>query len=148
RSGWRQSPDRAGELRNLWMLDGAPTRIEAVREAVDRAARSAPGDDRVWLARANLASQEGRFVEAARDFEACTRRRPGGPVGWRGRLEWAGASGDLAEAERILPHVPADRLSEAEILALRAWLAAGRGDLAEERRALEEWVQRSPGAAE
>ena len=147
-AGWRQAPDRAGELRSLWMMDSSPPRIEAVRAVVDRAARSAPGDDRVWLARANLATQTGQFAEAARYLEACTQARPDDPAVWISRLEWARASGHLAEAERTLPHVPAEQLSEAETIDLRAWLSARRGDLAEERRALEELVQCSPGATE
>jgi enediyne biosynthesis protein E4 len=147
-AGWRQALDRAGDLRTLWMMDGAPPRIEAIRDVVDRAAQSAPSDDRVWLARANLATQTGRFVEAARDLESCTRRRPDDPAVWRSRLAWARASGNLAEAERTLPHLPADQFSEAETIDLRAWLAARRGDLGAERRALEELIQCSPGATE
>ena len=47
--GWTASPDRAGDLRDLWMLDIAVLMIEKIRTTVDRAAAKAPDDDRVWL---------------------------------------------------------------------------------------------------
>ena len=145
RGGWGRAQGHAAELRELWMMDNRPPRIEIIREAVDRAAKLAPDDDRVWLARANLATQMGRFAEAARDLDACLKRRPDDPAVWLARLEWGRSSGDLVEVERALPHLPADLLSEAETLDLSAWLAARRGDLRAERLALEGLVEQSPG---
>ena len=43
-----------------------PTPVEAIRSVLDRAARLAPDDDRVWLGRANLAIRTGAFDEAGR----------------------------------------------------------------------------------
>ncbi len=147
RRRWGRVLGHAAELRELWMMDGAPPRVVAIREAVDRAAKSAPDDDRVRLARAYLATQTGRFAEAARDLDACLAHRPDDPAVWLARLEWGRSSGNPLEVERALPHLRADILSEAETLDLRAWLAAQRGDLRAERLALEELVERSPGDA-
>ena len=146
--GWRQSPSRASELRNLWMLDSAPPRVETVRDTVDRATRLAGDDDRVLLARANLATRCGQFVQAGRDLDACLQKRPDDPLVWQCRLEWARAAENHLEATKALAHVPADALSEEQTLALKAWLASGRGDLVEERQVLEQLVKRSPGAAD
>src|SRR5262249_57891136 len=47
-----------------------------VRDFLDQAARRAPNDDRIWLARANLAIRTGSCDEAARWIDHCLRRRP------------------------------------------------------------------------
>ena len=61
---WPMSPDQAGLLRLHWQLDSQPSPILAMREALDRMARQAPEDDRVWLGRADLATGTGRYDEA------------------------------------------------------------------------------------
>ena len=65
--GWNTSPDQAGDLRDLWLIDSAVVMVDPIRAAVEQAARKAPDDDRVWLARANLALLRGSFP-----------KRPGG----------------------------------------------------------------------
>ena len=144
---WRDSPDPAAELRDLWLIDDATTQMELVTREVERAARLAPDDDRVWLARANLAIAAGEFDPAGRWLDACERRRPGDPAVWRARLARARASDRLDEARRALDRLPAGELSEAEFFDLRAWIASKRGDVEEERRALERLLAIEPGAA-
>ena len=51
-----------------------PAAVESHKNYLDQAARAAPDDDRVWLGQANLAIQAGRYDEAKRWLEACTRR--------------------------------------------------------------------------
>jgi thioredoxin-like negative regulator of GroEL len=143
--GWDRSLDRAGDLYDLWLIDNAALTLEQVRASVDRAARAAPDDDRVWLARANLTLHAGRFEEAARWLDDCLRRRPEDPAVWRLRLRWAQATDRVEEARRCLRHLPADRFTTTEVLSLRAWFAAHRGLLEAERIALEELVAQVPG---
>jgi enediyne biosynthesis protein E4 len=142
RASWPRSPDPAGVLKEIWLLDYSPMPVEAWGVALDHADAD---DDRVWLGRAGQATQTGRFDEAARWLDACLRRRPDDPAIWRARLDLAVASDDPAGAWRALPHLPADALSPAEGLALRAWLVARRGDREAERRALVRLVERDPG---
>ena len=146
--GWDSSPDRPGDLHDLWRIDDAPPTFESIQAAVDRAGAADPEDDRVWLARANLAIQAGRFDEASRWIEKCRERRPDDPVVWRARLRWARASDRLDEARECLPHLPANRFNEAEALALRAWLDGRLGRPDAERAALEALVDRVPGDTE
>ena len=47
-------------LQRLYKLDVDPFPIEGVRRGLESAARQAPDDDRVWLARAHLAIRVGR----------------------------------------------------------------------------------------
>ncbi len=61
---WPVANDQAGLLRLHWQLDSQPTPILAIRDAIDRMARQAPEDDRVWLGQANLAIATGRYDEA------------------------------------------------------------------------------------
>ncbi|MDR3639541.1 MAG: FG-GAP-like repeat-containing protein [Isosphaeraceae bacterium] len=143
-AGWAPAQPRAATLRDLWMIDSTPPRVEMVRTLVNWASRQAPDDDRVWLARANLAIQEGRFDAAARDLDACLTRRPDDAAVWRARLEWARASGSVGETRLALHRMPANELTEVEALALRAWLAAREGDPRGEGLAWEEVIERSP----
>ena len=141
---WSSSPNHVGELRSLWQMDSAVVKIDFIQAEVERAARKAPDDDRVWLARANLAVLRGRFPEAKQWLDACLKRRPDDPVVWRARLRWARAADSLVEARRAIAHLPAQRLSRTELLALRAWFAARDGQVDQERIALEKLIDHAP----
>jgi hypothetical protein len=132
---WR---DPAAELRDLWQIDDAIVLVQAVRERVDTAALRAPDDDRVRLARAGLDILDGRYDDARQRLDDCLAHRPDDPVVWLARLRLARAADDAPEAGRTLGHIPGDALPEFEWLDLRAWLAASRGDVEDQRRALEE----------
>jgi enediyne biosynthesis protein E4 len=142
---WRTAADPVIELRDHWRAESAPTLVEQIRSEVERAGRSAPDDDRVWLARASLAVQAGRMDEAASWLERCSGRRPEDPSVWQARLARARTVGDLGEVRRALTHLPADRFTEGQRLALRAWIASRRSDFASERRALEQLIAIEPG---
>ncbi|HWE40023.1 MAG TPA: FG-GAP-like repeat-containing protein, partial [Isosphaeraceae bacterium] len=142
--GWQQWRDPAAEVRHLWLIDDAPVQVGPVRKVVDEAAAKAPDDDRVWLAQAGLDRLEGRFDEARRRLEACTRRRPDDPAVWLARLRLARSADDPGEATRALEHIPADALREADWLDLRAWLAEKAGDREEQRRSLEDRIKIGP----
>jgi YD repeat-containing protein len=144
---WDRSPDRAGDLYDLWLIDHAALTLEQVRASVDQAARRAPDDDRVWLARAHVALQAGRFADAAHWLDDCLRRRPDDPAVWRARLRLAQATDRVDAARAALSHLPAEGFSLTDVLALRAWFAARGGDAQAERIALEEWIERVPGQA-
>ena len=116
----------AGEVvKQLSRLDAAPLPLETTRRTLEKAAED---DDRVWLARANLAIRTGQFDRAAEWLDACVRRRPRDSAVWRSRLELSRATGDLAGAWRALEHLPADALSPTDLLRLRAWLASRTGN--------------------
>jgi enediyne biosynthesis protein E4 len=118
--------------------------VESVRSFLDQAARSAPEDDRGWLGKAKLAIRVGSYDEAARWLEACLRRRPHDIPVWRARLDWALATHRLADVRQALGHLPVEESTPAQVQRLTAWLAAHRGDLDSERRALERLVAVDP----
>jgi len=142
--GWNASNNRAGDLRELWQIDSAVVMVDQIGDLVEAAARKAPEDDRVWLARANLAVLRGQLPEAARWLHACLKRRPDDPVVWRALLRWARAADSIDEARRAVAHLPAERFKPAELPSLRAWFAAREGRTDEERTALEEAVKLVP----
>src|SRR5262249_19603182 len=78
-------------------------------------------------------------------LKQCLARRPEDSTVWRARLEWATATGRVAEAVDALRHLPAGRLEPAQLLTLRAWLAAHRGDDRAEHSALTRRLEREPG---
>ncbi len=126
------------------------SRAEAtVRSVLDQTSRLAPDDDRIWLAKANLAIRQGAFDEASRWLEPCLRRRPEDVPIWNAYLQWALATNRVAEAQEALRHIPAEASTPAMVQRLAAWLAVRRGDIASERRALERLVVDAPadGAA-
>ncbi|MDR3637913.1 MAG: FG-GAP-like repeat-containing protein [Isosphaeraceae bacterium] len=145
RAGWEHSQDRAGDLRDLWLVDTATVLVDSTRNAVERAFRLAPDDDRVWLAQAHVATLAGRFGEAGARLDDCRRRRPGDPVVWRARLRWAVAADRFQDAAGTLAHLPADRFDPAAVAKLHVWFAARRNDPVAERASLERLVELNPG---
>jgi enediyne biosynthesis protein E4 len=146
----RGGSDQAIEVVRLHIvLSLGMSSIEALNTFLERAARLAPEDDRVWLGKANLAIRQGAFDEASRWIDSCLRRRAEDPPVWRARLEWAVATGRVAEAREASAHLPAEESTPAEVDKLRAWAAARRGDAQLERRALELLIASDPadGAA-
>jgi thioredoxin-like negative regulator of GroEL len=146
----RGGSDQAIELVRLHIVMGVGTAsADSVRDFLDRAERLAPGDDRIGLARANLAIRQGAFDEAALRIEACLRHHPDDVPAWRARLDWAMATGRAALAREALDHLPAAYSSPAELHRLAAWFAAQRRDVASERSALEQLAETDPadGAA-
>ena len=69
------------------------------------------------------------------------RRRPDDVAVWRARLDWALATHRLADVRQALGHLPVEESNPAQVQRLTAWLAAFRGDLDSERRALERLVE-------
>ncbi len=137
--------DQAAALRERWRLDSVVIAAEEVQPMLDRAASAAPDDDRVWLARAYLASRYGKHAEARRWLARCLARRPDDPVVWRALLQWAYDAGEPQEAVRALAKIPADRYTATKRFSLRAWLDAQRHDPAAERTALEQLIALEPG---
>jgi predicted Zn-dependent protease len=118
------------------------TSVEAVRALLDQAAQLAPNDDRIWLGRANLAIRAGSHDEAARWLDACLRRRPDDVPVWRSRLEWAMATGRVAEAREAMGHLPA--AATTQLQKLDAWFAMQLGNTAAERLALDRLITADP----
>jgi enediyne biosynthesis protein E4 len=118
-------------------LNFRPTPVEAIRAVLDQAARQEPGDDRVWLGRANLAIRTGADDEARRWLDDCQRRRPEDVPVWRARLNWGLATGRVDVVRQAMTHLPAAESTPAHVPRLNAWLAAHRGDVAAGRRELE-----------
>jgi tetratricopeptide (TPR) repeat protein len=145
RPDWPRPADALLVLRSHLAADLFPVPTARIEAALDRAAKQAPGDDRVWLARANLATRAGRFDEAGRWLDACLASRSDDPAVWRARLDWAWASGRVALARATLTDIPADRMSPARIQELEAWFAEKRGDLSTQERALERLLEVEPG---
>jgi len=137
--------DPSQTLRSLWSLDNDPYPLESMTLALERAGRLAPEDDRVWLARADLATRSGRFDEADSWLQRCERARPDDPVVWTARLEWAKAAGRPDEVTRAAAHLPAASFSMSQVLRMTSWLAAAKGDRKAETKALTELVTLEPG---
>ena len=117
------------------------TSAAEVRALLDHAAQLAPSDDRIWLGKARLAIRAGSYDEAARWLDACLRRRPDDVPVWRCRLEWATATGRVAEAKEAMAHLP---MTTTELQKLDAWFARQLGDTAAERLALDRLITADP----
>ena len=142
---WDDTTNKVDLLTKYWMLDletAFPS--DRLRRELDEAGRKAPDDDRVWLGKANLALRLGGLDEAEEWLQKCLDRRADDPVVWRARLDWAMVSRRLVEAVEALRHLPADRLTLTRRLAVRAWLAAQRGNVEAERSALSELIEHDP----
>jgi tetratricopeptide (TPR) repeat protein len=139
--------DPSEPLRMLWRLDHDPYPLNRISQLLDKAKRTAPDDDRVWLALADLATQVGHFEEADDWLTRCERARPDDSAVWRARLRWARAAGRPDEVARAARHLPRSNWTQASLLELRAWMAARTGDRLAERAALESFITLEPGDA-
>jgi len=139
---WAHSGDPAGVLRRLYLLDHSAFPVEHVRKMLEAADTT---DDRVWLGKANLAAWTGQLDVASRWLDQCTERRPADESVWRARLELARSAGDLETVKLAARNLSLGRFNRAEVLQLRAWLAARRGNVAVERSALASLVAEEPG---
>src|SRR5262249_34587591 len=138
RHSWCRSPDPAGVLKELWLLDHSPMPVEAWQRALDVADKD---DDRVWLGRANQAILTGRFAAASDWLARALRRRPEDPAVWKARLELARATDDVDGLRTAAAHLAESDLEVGEVCSLRAWLAGRLGDRALERHELAALIQ-------
>ncbi len=145
RPDWPRPEEALGLLRDHIGVDLQSGAVDAMRTILDRAGRQARDDDRVWLGWAHLAIDTGQLAEARRRLDACLGRRPDDPAVWQAVLDWALAAERVDQVQEALAHLPVERSPPGRVEALRAWLAARRGDAAAERRALEQLVQDQPG---
>jgi tetratricopeptide (TPR) repeat protein len=145
--GWSRTPtpERVALLREHWRLDVVIVAEDELRPLLEAAERQAPGDPRIALARASLATRYGRFDEAKRALDACLELAPEDAIARRARLDWARAADRPEEAARAIDGLASGSLSPAEVLALRAWLAGHRSDRDAERSILATLVELDPG---
>ena len=141
--GWRRNltTERVAILREHWRLDRVDVSEDELKPMLDAAARYAPGDPRAALVRAATAIRYGRYPEAATHLA----EQPDDRAAWAVRLAFARAADRPDEAALALAHVASDQLEPREILSLRAWFAAHRGDGKAERRLLEQLTDVDPG---
>ncbi len=125
-------------------LDLEPIPLEWLERELDAAAKQAPDDDRVRLAKANLAIQTGRFAEAEALLDSCVKRRGDDQAVRRAILNLAIARDDPAAAIRAMRNLPASIFPPATIKRYRSWLAAKTNDRDLERIALEEQISVDP----
>ena len=85
--------DPSEPLRMLWNLDHDPYPVNRISQLLEKAKRTAPDDDRVWLALADLATHLRRFKEADGWLTRCERARPDDGAVWDARLRWSRAAG-------------------------------------------------------
>jgi tetratricopeptide (TPR) repeat protein len=145
RPDWPRPEEALGLLRDHIGVDLQSRPVDALRTILDGAGRQAPDDDRVWLGWAHLAIDAGQLAEARRRLDACLGRRPDDPAVWQAVLDWGLAAERVDQVRLALAHLPAEPSPPGRVEALRAWLAARRGDAAAEQRALERLVQDQPG---
>jgi len=145
-TGWNRArgSDRETILRQHWKLDALVVTDEDVRRVL-AAARSAPSDPNARLVEAALATRSGRWGESERALDAAVAAKPGLVAAWNARLAWAVAACRPDEASRALRRLPEGFLSPREVLSVRAWAAARRGDPASERTFLEALAAIDPG---
>src|SRR5262249_56574987 len=131
-----EAEDPTRDLKELSNLDLARVPYDGLKGALDKAGQLAPQDDRVWLGKARLAIQGGRWDEASAWLGRCREAGADAPV-WRAWLEWAQGSGRPAEAIEAARRLGPGELDMGERLELLAWLDRRRGDTDAESPALQ-----------
>jgi enediyne biosynthesis protein E4 len=139
---WLGAPEPSYVLKRIYTLEDTAFPVDYVKQSLKS---GDPNDDRVWLARANLAIWSGQFEEAARWLAACEKRRSDDQPVWLARLALAMGARDADGARRAATHIRAAWFQPFEVLRLRAWYAAFLGDDQAERRALTALLAEEPG---
>jgi tetratricopeptide (TPR) repeat protein len=145
RADLAEADDPIRDLKELSNLDLRRLPYDGLKGALEKAGKLAPEDDRVWLGKARLALEAGRWDEANDWLTRCRRAGADSPV-WRSQLEWARGSGRLDEAIEAARQLGPEGLGLGERLEFRAWLSQQRGDTKAEAEALERWLQVEPAA--
>ncbi len=135
-----ETADPAAVLKDLWLLDTTSVPIDALAIVLEKAD---PNDDRVLLARANLALLDGSLDIATKRIRDLAARTPDDPAVQRARLEIARAGGDRDEAAEAYRRLPTDALNALETAELNAWFASKKGP-ADERKAWNEVLKLDP----
>jgi thioredoxin-like negative regulator of GroEL len=131
-------------LRAHATIDLDTTPLSGLRSVLDRASALAPGDGRVALARANLATREGRLEDAKAALHQARQAGSADGTVDRAWLRWALAAGRADETEAAAAALGPGGLSADERLALDAWRASRRGDRRGERAAWERLLATGP----
>ncbi len=139
---WVGSTDPGIVLGRLFILENGSFPLEYVKNTLES---GDPDDDRVWLAKANLAAWLGRTDEAGRWLDRCLSKRPEDRAVWRERLLLAMAVGDEATFAEAARRLPVSALIPREQAKARAWLAAHSRDRQIERGELERLVKQTRG---
>ena len=69
---WLEAAEPAAVLRKLYLVDHSAFPIDHVKNSIESAD---PNDDRVWLARANLAAWTGKYDDASRWLARCVEQQ-------------------------------------------------------------------------
>jgi enediyne biosynthesis protein E4 len=141
-ASWQGAPDPSYALKRLHMLEDAAFPLDYLKKVL---AVGDPEDDRVWLGQASLWTWQGRFDEAAKSLDACLARRPLDQAVWLATLSLATSSRNAALARRAVEHLDAGWFLPFEVLRLRAWFAAFRGNDEAERQSLLSLLEAEPG---
>ncbi len=118
--------------------------IDAVRSFLSRAGQLAPGDDRVWLGKANLALRENAIEQAGQWLDRCLKIRPDDAAVWRARLDWGMAADRPDVVREAFNRLAEDSLPAVALGRTAAWSAARAGDAAAEAEALENLIAIDP----
>ena len=140
-----RSRDPSTPLRMLWMLGSGADPVEGLRQLLQKAYRTEPDDDRVWLGLANLETRAGHFEKAREWLVRCAENCSDDAAVWQARLWWGRGAGHPDEVALAASHLPTAPLFPAQVLALSAWLAGQKGDRQAERSALEALIEVDPG---
>jgi tetratricopeptide (TPR) repeat protein len=137
--------DPTRDLKELSNLDLERLPYQGLRAALELAGKNAPQDDRVWLGKARLAIEAGRWDEAEAWLRRCRDAGADAPV-WRSWIEWARGSVQPEEALEAVRHLDPAQLDAGARLELLAWVYQTRGETEAEAAALERWLQLEPTA--
>ena len=129
-------------LRRLHEFDKAAFPVGLVRQTIEN---GDPSDDRVWLAKANLALASGQHDEAAGLLGDCMKQRPDDQTLAHLALDLAVATGDPGAARSALSKLSIEAISSSELSRLRAWFAEMGPDRELEKQVSLALVRDDPG---
>lgn len=132
--------DPVGALIDLWLLDYGTGSVDKLRSHLERLAKTAPRDDRIWLGLAWTAIESGDWREARKRLDDCRTMRPNDQAVWFAKWELARRTDRVDAAERAFRRLLGKGLEPRERYERLAWLARRTRRRQAERRALDLWL--------
>lgn len=128
RNALSQSGEPISVLRELWRLQAEAYPATEFAAVIATAAKFARDDPRVLLARAHLATQEGRLDEADQLLTEAEALDGADIANCNARLDWAVAASEPTVAASLITSRRVEDLSAERVLRTSAWAFATAGD--------------------
>ena len=132
-------------LRDLWRTSRGTPPYETIEKAIKTCETLNSKDSRLWLAKANVFTDRSQFQLASDALDQCElpENHPDNPV-YLARMKWAKATNQTDIAIKAAQKINPDEFSPNQKFEWALYFAESRGNIAQQKYALESWFKLDP----